>query len=293
MVLPARRRTRAAHQVEEIAAHLDTEIAAASRSPDVKCDASSRLGAGSCPPVFGMRHEGRAPMPRFKLLIEYAGTRYSGWQIQKNARTVQGEIERGHRDVTGARALRVLRLRPHRRGRPRARAGGAPRRSGRALPPESLASADQRRAARRHQHPARRQGAAPLSRAARRRVAQLRVPDRAAPHGVRASRSSGGSRSRSTSPRCARAPRAFDRPARLPSDSQTTTRTRSPPIVEIGDASRSTKTETRCSSASRARTSCGSWCGGWSACSWRLARARSRRPTSRGCSTSRRACRRR
>jgi tRNA pseudouridine38-40 synthase len=31
-------------------------------------------------------------MARFKLYIEYEGTRYSGWQIQKNARTVQGEI---------------------------------------------------------------------------------------------------------------------------------------------------------------------------------------------------------
>jgi tRNA pseudouridine38-40 synthase len=30
---------------------------------------------------------------RFKLLIEYVGTRYSGWQIQKNARTVQGELQ--------------------------------------------------------------------------------------------------------------------------------------------------------------------------------------------------------
>ena len=39
---------------------------------------------------------------RLKLTIEYAGTRYSGWQIQKNARTVQGEIERAIRDVTGA-----------------------------------------------------------------------------------------------------------------------------------------------------------------------------------------------
>ncbi len=33
-------------------------------------------------------------MPRFKLTIEYAGTRYSGWQKQRNARTVQGEIDR-------------------------------------------------------------------------------------------------------------------------------------------------------------------------------------------------------
>ena len=33
-------------------------------------------------------------MARFKLVLEYAGTRYSGWQRQKNARTVQGELDR-------------------------------------------------------------------------------------------------------------------------------------------------------------------------------------------------------
>ena len=38
---------------------------------------------------------------KLKLTIEYAGTRYSGWQIQKNARTVQGELERAIRAATG------------------------------------------------------------------------------------------------------------------------------------------------------------------------------------------------
>ncbi len=46
-------------------------------------------------------------MPRFKLLIEYAGTRYSGWQIQKNARTVQGEIDRAVRAVVPRTAFEL------------------------------------------------------------------------------------------------------------------------------------------------------------------------------------------
>jgi tRNA pseudouridine38-40 synthase len=46
-------------------------------------------------------------MPRFKLLIEYAGTRYSGWQIQKNARTVQGEIDRAIREVSRRREFEL------------------------------------------------------------------------------------------------------------------------------------------------------------------------------------------
>jgi tRNA pseudouridine38-40 synthase len=44
---------------------------------------------------------------RFKLTIEYAGTRYSGWQVQKNARTVQGEIERAVAAATGARQFEL------------------------------------------------------------------------------------------------------------------------------------------------------------------------------------------
>ena len=46
-------------------------------------------------------------MARFKLLIEYAGTKYSGWQIQQNARTVQGELTRVIADVTGQRQFEL------------------------------------------------------------------------------------------------------------------------------------------------------------------------------------------
>jgi len=40
---------------------------------------------------------------RFKLTLEYAGTRYSGWQKQTNARTVQGELERAIADASRGR----------------------------------------------------------------------------------------------------------------------------------------------------------------------------------------------
>jgi len=33
-------------------------------------------------------------MPRIKITIEYEGTGYSGWQLQKNGKTIQGEIEK-------------------------------------------------------------------------------------------------------------------------------------------------------------------------------------------------------
>jgi len=44
---------------------------------------------------------------RFKIFIEYAGTKYSGWQIQKNARTVQGEITRVIAEVTSQKQFEL------------------------------------------------------------------------------------------------------------------------------------------------------------------------------------------
>ena len=38
---------------------------------------------------------------RYRLAIEYQGTRYHGWQGQENARTIQGELLRAAREVFG------------------------------------------------------------------------------------------------------------------------------------------------------------------------------------------------
>ncbi|HZI67363.1 MAG TPA: tRNA pseudouridine(38-40) synthase TruA, partial [Thermoanaerobaculia bacterium] len=41
-------------------------------------------------------------MPAWKLTLEYDGTRYRGWQIQKNTdRTVQGVLVRAARELLG------------------------------------------------------------------------------------------------------------------------------------------------------------------------------------------------
>jgi tRNA pseudouridine38-40 synthase len=40
-------------------------------------------------------------VPRFKLTVEYVGTRYRGWQVQKNARTVAGELRQAVRTAAG------------------------------------------------------------------------------------------------------------------------------------------------------------------------------------------------
>jgi tRNA pseudouridine38-40 synthase len=40
-------------------------------------------------------------MPTYRLTVEYEGTRYRGWQEQKNARTVAGELRRALETVVG------------------------------------------------------------------------------------------------------------------------------------------------------------------------------------------------
>lgn len=40
-------------------------------------------------------------MRTFKLTIEYDGTRYSGWQAQANARSIQGELQRAAAELFG------------------------------------------------------------------------------------------------------------------------------------------------------------------------------------------------
>ena len=40
-------------------------------------------------------------MTSFKILLEYDGTRYSGWQEQKNARTVMGEVRKAAVEILG------------------------------------------------------------------------------------------------------------------------------------------------------------------------------------------------
>ncbi len=46
-------------------------------------------------------------MARFKIFIEYEGTRYSGWQVQNNARTVQGELSAALKKVFKTDAFEV------------------------------------------------------------------------------------------------------------------------------------------------------------------------------------------
>ena len=46
-------------------------------------------------------------MSRYKLLIEYEGTRYSGWQMQKGGKSIQGELMDACRELFEERVLDV------------------------------------------------------------------------------------------------------------------------------------------------------------------------------------------
>ena len=42
-------------------------------------------------------------MHRYKIIIQYDGSPYSGWQLQKNRKTVQGEIENALKIISGSK----------------------------------------------------------------------------------------------------------------------------------------------------------------------------------------------
>lgn len=45
------------------------------------------------------------PIRNIKLIIQYDGTRYSGWQIQRQKKTVQGELVKAIKKITGEKVI--------------------------------------------------------------------------------------------------------------------------------------------------------------------------------------------
>ncbi len=44
-------------------------------------------------------------MPKFKITLEYNGSKYAGWQIQKNAQTIQGELLKAGEAIFGTKTF--------------------------------------------------------------------------------------------------------------------------------------------------------------------------------------------
>ena len=44
-------------------------------------------------------------MPRYKIVVEYDGTPFAGWQIQANGPSIQGELARAIEGLSGSRAV--------------------------------------------------------------------------------------------------------------------------------------------------------------------------------------------
>lgn len=63
-------------------------------------------------------------MRNIKIIVQYDGTRYSGWQSQEHdENTIQGKLTAVLTRLLGE-AVELGRIRPHRRRRPRSGAGG-------------------------------------------------------------------------------------------------------------------------------------------------------------------------
>ena len=47
-------------------------------------------------------------MSRFRVIIQYDGTGFRGWQLQKKDRTVQGELEKSLKKINDNKVVRCL-----------------------------------------------------------------------------------------------------------------------------------------------------------------------------------------
>ena len=52
--------------------------------------------------------ESPSSMARVKLVLEYDGTNYVGWQIQENGPSVQGRVQKAVQEVIGALMMIVI-----------------------------------------------------------------------------------------------------------------------------------------------------------------------------------------
>ena len=59
-------------------------------------------------PVFYISRLLAEIMGKYKLTIEYEGTRYAGWQMQKGGKTIQGEILDACRELFKTESLDIF-----------------------------------------------------------------------------------------------------------------------------------------------------------------------------------------
>ena len=145
-------------------------------------------------------------MPRFKLLIEYAGTVTAAGRSRKTPARCRAKSTGGARGLPAA-GVRAVRSGPNGRRRPCARPGRAPG-ALYDLPARIAAAEDQRRAAGRHPHPAVEKRRTAFTRGTMRSRAATCIRFRAAARRS-GSPTCGGFARRSTSRPCGRRPRSF------------------------------------------------------------------------------------